>query len=254
MLRAALQLAERGMHVFPCRVGGKEPATPHGLLDASTDPIVIQQWWQTSPQFNIGVRTGQPSNLIVLDVDGIDAEAELRKLEAVHGALPETVEVLTARGRHVWFRHPGHSVKNSAGKIAPGIDSRGDNGYVLVPPSLHPSGRRYCWSVDCAGTIAPAPGWLLAEVTERKNGNGALPSSEWRELVQAIVAEGSRDCTITKLVGHLLRRRIDAVVVLALMQSWNATNCAPPLAEKDVERIVASIAGIELRRRRQGDG
>lgn len=55
-------------------------------------------------------------------------------------------------------------VRNSAGKIAPGIDVRGDGGYVLAPPSIHPTGRRYEWSVDCASALATAPAWLLDRV------------------------------------------------------------------------------------------
>jgi hypothetical protein len=61
--------------------------------------------------------------------------------------------------------------------------------------------------------------------------------------------EGTRDCTVAKLAGHLLRHRIDPFVALELLQTWNATKCAPPLPAADIERIVASVAGRELRRR-----
>ena len=69
--------------------------------------------------------------------------------------------VITARGRHLFFKMPETPVRNSTSKIAPGIDVRGDGGYVLAPPSVHPSGRLYCWSVDSADTFAAAPEWLL---------------------------------------------------------------------------------------------
>ena len=101
---------------------------------------------------------------------------------------------------------PDVPVRNSAGKIAAGVDVRGDGGYVLAPPSIHPSGRAYAWSVDTAGAIAAAPDWLLARITEHANGNGkATPSSEWRVLLADGIAEGTRDCTLAKLAGHLLR-------------------------------------------------
>ena len=77
----------------------------------------------------------------------------------------------------------------------------------------------------------------------------ALPPEAWRELVANGAVEGTRDCTITKLAGHLLRRRIDPFVALELLQSWNATKCVPPLLAADIERIVASVASRELRRR-----
>jgi Bifunctional DNA primase/polymerase, N-terminal/Primase C terminal 1 (PriCT-1) len=252
MLRTALALAQRGLAVFPCHPRDKKPATPRGCLDASKDPSMISHWWGLNPEFNIAIATGAPSNLFAIDIDGVDAEAELAKLEVKYGALPTTIEVITPRpGRHLYFRMPdGGDMRNSAGRIAPGIDIRAAGGYVIVPPSAHPSGRRYVWSVDCADAIAAAPDWLLDQISERSNGNGkATPASEWRQLVANGVAEGARDCTVAKLSGHLLRRFIDPHVVLELMQAWNAARCRPPLPADDIDRIVDSICAAELRRR-----
>jgi len=250
-LRTALALAKKGMHVFPCRPKQKEPATEHGCKDATVDADIIAQWWREQPDANLAVATGAASNVFVLDIDGFDAEIELRRLEKDHGTLPPSVESITARGRHVWFRYPTDGlVPNSASKVAPGCDIRGNGGYVLAPPSIHPSGRRYEWSVDCADALAAAPAWLLDRVSQPVNGaTPALPPEQWRELVAGGAAKGTRDCTITKLAGHLLRRRIDPYVALELMQAWNATRCVPPLPAPDIERIVASVAGRELRRR-----
>ena len=145
-------------------------------------------------------------------------------------------------------------MRNSAGKVAPGIDVRGDGGYVLAPPSIHPSGKRYEWSVDCTSTFAPAPEWLLAKITGA-DGDGAapMPPSAWRALIANGVTEGSRNNTVAKVSGYLLRRFVDPLVVLELAQIWNVARCTPPLAAEDVARIVNSIAGKELRRR-QGNG
>jgi hypothetical protein len=238
------------LHVFPCRPRDKLPATQHGCKDATTDPDTIHRWWRLEPQYNVAIATGAISGVFVVDVDGLDAEFELRRLEAEHGALPPTIEAITARGRHVYFRLPEVPVRNSASKIAPGIDTRGDGGYVLAPPSIHPSGKRYAWSVDTARTVAPAPDWLLDRIGGCTEGNGsARPASEWRAMVAAGVDEGARDCTCARLAGHLLRRFIDPHVVLDLMQCWNATRCRPPLPEQDVFRIVNSICSKERQRR-----
>jgi hypothetical protein len=86
--------------------------------------------------------------IFVLDVDGLDAAASLRKLEDRYGTLPETVASITPRGSHLFFKSENGAVRNSAGAIAPGLDIRGDGGYVVLPPSIHPSGRPYVWSVD----------------------------------------------------------------------------------------------------------
>jgi hypothetical protein len=249
MMKTATQLAQRGMAVFPCVPCGKSPATAHGFKDATRDLDVIRAWWRAEPTYNIAIATGTVSGVFVVDVDGLDAEVELRKLEAEHGEIPPSVEVITARGRHIYFKALEVPVRNSAGKIASGIDVRGDGGYVLTPPSMHPSGRRYAWSVDSANAFAAPPDWLLAKIAAPVNGADVTPSSEWRELVTNGVGEGARDSTIARLAGHLLRRRIDPFVTLELLQVWNTTRCAPPLPQKDIERIIGSIAGKELQRR-----
>jgi hypothetical protein len=251
MISTALALARKGLAVFPCMPADKKPACTHGCKDATTDTITIQTWWQENPRYNIGIATGATSEIFVVDIDGDgvdDGEDELNRLTKQHGELLSTVEVITARGRHLWFKHPNVPVRNSAGKIAPGIDVRGDGGYVLAPPSVHPSGKRYCWSVDSTSAIAEAPAWLVDLVATPANGNGATASSEWRALVAGGVAEGQRDCTVARLAGLLLRRFVDPIVTLELLKAWNATRCSPPLPPKDIERIVNSICGRELRK------
>lgn len=244
----ALALAQRGLHVHPCKPRSKLPATARGCKDATVNPDIIQRWWESNPDYNIAISTGEASYVFVLDVDGLDAEAELRKLECQYGALPPTVEVITPRGRHLYFEWPGRAVRNSAGKVGPGLDVRGEGGYVLAPPSVHPSGRRYAWSVDSVDTPAAAPEWLVAAAAGKAM-NGATPPAEWRALTKG-VAEGARNCSTARLAGHLLRHHIDPLVVLDLLQCWNAGRCTPPLPEKDIERIVDSIAARELKRRR----
>jgi putative DNA primase/helicase len=106
LLRHALTLAEQGFSVFPIKPRTKEPATTHGFKDANKDQKVIEQWWRSRPDFNIGVATGAVSNVFVIDID--KGEKELRELEADHGALPPTAESATPRGgRHLFFKYPG---------------------------------------------------------------------------------------------------------------------------------------------------
>jgi hypothetical protein len=216
----------------------------NGLKDATTDPERIERWWRANPNYNVAIATGTASGIFIIDVD--DAEAELRRLEAEHGALPPSVEAITARGRHVYLKMPHADVHNSAGKLALGIDVRATGGYVLAPPSMHPSGCRYCWSVDSANTIADPPAWLIQKICTSRN-NGA-PPTRWRELVRG-VPEGARDNSVARLAGYLLHRRIDPHVTLELLEGWNQTRCTPPLPTGDVMRIVNSIAGRELKRR-----
>ena len=140
MVWTALALASRGLHVFPCRPRSKEPATANGFKDATTDPDTIRAWWRREPQFNVAFATGPASGCFVLDVDGFDGEAALRKLEERHGALPATAEVITPRpGRHLWFAWPATGGPPcTVGWVATGLDVRGAGGYVMTPPERPP--------------------------------------------------------------------------------------------------------------------
>jgi hypothetical protein len=145
--------------VFPCEPGGKVPLTYSGFWDATTDARRIKAWWGRWPHANVGVPTGERSGLLVLDVDPRDRGPEsLTALERTNGPLPETAKARTGGGGvHVFFRCPaGKAVRNSAGRLGPGLDVRGEGGYVVVPPSRTQSA--YEW-LDRPTPAAPT--WLL---------------------------------------------------------------------------------------------
>jgi hypothetical protein len=143
----------------------KRPATKRGFYDATTNPETIRRYWRDSNR-NVAVPTGAISGFWICDIDGDGGEGSLARLEAQHGSLPRTRQVITRRGRHLWFRYIG-PIQSSAGRIAPGIDVRCDGGYAIVPPSLHPSGGAYTWSVDSADELAAAPEWLVTLARKR---------------------------------------------------------------------------------------
>lgn len=248
MRRAALGLAARGLLVFPCRPRGKAPLTARGCLDATTEAGRIDSWWAVWPNANLAVATGAASGVFVIDVDDDEGEASLRRLEDEHGALPATVEVITGRGRHLYFRVPGKGqIRNSAGKLGEGLDVRGEHGYVMVPPSIHPSGRPYRWSVDTAGTFADPPAWLVESLVSTSKEGTPTPPGEWRALVRAGVGQGQRNATAARLAG-LLFRRLDPLVAVELITCWNEVRCRPPLSQAELKRTLDSIAARELRR------
>ena len=257
LLKTALTLASRGLSVFPLLPRDKRPAVPGGLKAATTNPDEIKAWWRDQPDYNVGIATGPTSHVFVVDVDGDDGESALAKLEAQHTALPATVEAITGRGRHLYFEWPNLLVRNSAGKLAPGIDVRGDGGYVVAPPSMHPSGRRYVWSVDSANAFAAAPQWLLGRLTDSpQNGKQApTPPSEWEALVRNGISEGARNASLAKLCGYLLRRHVDPLVALEIVAAVNDARCRPPLSRDEILTIANSIASREIKRRgiRHGD-
>lgn len=165
----ALHYAAGGWHVFPLRPRQKTPLTEHGCLDATRDKAQITEWWQRWPTANVGIATGANSGLLVVDIDGEEGELALAELVAAHGPLPLVPEVRTGRGRHLYFAFD-ERVKNSAKRLAK-IDTRSTGGYVVAPPSIHPSGDVYEWARDASPRlrqVQPAPEWLLEQFMARK--------------------------------------------------------------------------------------
>lgn len=165
LLGAALVYARRRVPVFPCEPGGKRPLTYNGFWDATTETRRIRTWWSRWPTANVGVPTGGYSGLLVLDVDVRGGGFErLAVLEREHGPLPKTARARTGGGGvHVYFKYPAEErVRNSAGTLGPGLDVRGEGGYVVVPPSR--TDGSYAWT----DRSPPAPAmWLLARLAER---------------------------------------------------------------------------------------
>ena len=140
-LRAALAYGVSRLAVLSLMPRSKEPAIARGFHSATTNPETIRRYWSV-PDRNIGIATGALSGVWVLDIDGDDGATNLRTLEAQHGKLPKTWISSTGRGWHVWFRYTA-PIPSSTGRIAPSLDVKADGGYVVAPPSIHPSGRAY---------------------------------------------------------------------------------------------------------------
>lgn len=242
---AAARYAARGVAVFPVEPRGKRPRTRRGFLDASIDPRQVERWWRADGNANVGIATGRRSGLVVLDVDGDPGAESLADLERQHGALPRTASVVTPRGgQHYWFKHPGAEVPCSAGRLGPGLDVRGDGGYVLAPPSVGVNGRRY--EPDERSPLAEMPKWLL-DLTAEPKVSKPTPAEEWLKIVAGLGA-GERNHGLARLTGHLLHKDVDARLVASLVHLVNR-RCQPPLPDEEVDRILESIAGRELRKR-----
>jgi hypothetical protein len=246
MLNAALKLASAGLAVFPCRVRDKRPATANGCRDATRDPTTIKAWWGDNPDLNLAIACGPPSGIFVIDIDGDVGEAWLHRFEQNNEELPTTVISATSRGRHLYFKWPGpKEIRTSAGRIADGIDVRGLGGYVLAPPSVHPSGHVYRWEARKGTNFAEAPAWLLALLDARARNDYTPASSTWRNLDP--IVEGTRNETLASLAGYLIRAHLDIHLIRHIVQLWNAAHCVPPLDDDEASNVVASVARTHLR-------
>jgi putative DNA primase/helicase len=145
---AALRLAEQGKPVFPLAERQKIPVHKGGFHNATTDPDQIRAWWTENPNYNVAVPTGDASGYVVIDVDGTRGEQSLVELEQELGSLPPTVTQITpgkitggqhvGKGRQLFFRKNNDQDFRCQQDIAPKIDIKGNGGYCVVPPSLHP--------------------------------------------------------------------------------------------------------------------
>jgi putative DNA primase/helicase len=156
-LDAALAYARRGWPVFPCN-SLKRPLTPHGFHDASSDQAQIRGWcWDAAL---VAVATGQPSGIVVLDIDIREGGSGIDSLELLGiNFHPQTATAHTPSGGiHVFYVWPGYEVPSSAGKIGPYLDVRGDSGYIILPPG---TGRFWDPHLGSDTPLASMPEWMV---------------------------------------------------------------------------------------------
>jgi hypothetical protein len=235
---AALYYASIGWWVFQLAPGSKEPlAGSHGLLQATTDPERIREWWRTIPNANIGIATG-PSGLCVADTDprhgGDESWADLARQ---HGA-PETLTALTpGGGQHYYYARGEAIARNTESVLGPGIDTRGFGGYVVAPPSRRPDGE-YRWEILLGprdgGKLAPLPPWIAEALTTHSN--KALDLSEDTSII-----EGGRNTYLARVAGKFRRDGLGVYELNAMLQAMNKQRCRPALPEAEVENIAKSI-------------
>ncbi len=244
-LDAALVLAGHGFAVFRVKSGGKVPDTAHGHRDAVLEPAAVTAMFAGCPRANIGIRTGAESNIVVLDIDSRHGGDEsLAKFEKRHGALPTTVACATGGGgQHIYFRHPGEPLKNRAA-VRPGLDVRGDGGYVVAPPSTHASGTAYSWAEGRAPgeiEIAPLPP-ALEKVIRSRTKTVDERAKKYISKCEPVV-EGERNNQAFKISGHIQALAdgdgcfLEPEHVVALMREWNAGN-QPPLEDEELLRCI----------------
>lgn len=190
--------AQHNIKTFPVKRQGKSPLCPHGFNDASADKVVLQEWNKQFPECNIGIPTGAVNNIFVVDVDGESGDLSLMALENAYGKL-NAPTVNTGKGKHLYFKMPENvDIKCSTSKIAPHIDIRGNGGYVVAPPSIHPNGNKYTWvNFDFSQDFPNAPEWLINLITNPAESN-------FEDLLEEIAtsSEGMRNTT---LLGNAIK-------------------------------------------------
>ncbi|WP_155836511.1 bifunctional DNA primase/polymerase [Alicyclobacillus herbarius] len=241
---------QRGLSLIPLQPRGKEPLVCWTLFQRQAAPFKqVELWAKRWTNCNWGIVTGAVSGVVVLDLDSPEAVQEAKRR-----GLPRAPLVSTGKGYHVYFAHPGHTVPNVV-RVLPGADVRGDGGYVVAPPSIHPSGRLYQWVRRRSiweSELPPFPHWLqeLLELPQALQGEIDRPRDKRMLEIERIalgVEEGERNNAAASMAGYLLRHLPSARVALALLEAWNLTN-KPPLVWDELHRTFDSIARREAKR------
>jgi hypothetical protein len=253
LLDAAIGYAQRGWPVFPLRERGKVPLVAGGFQAATTDEKTIRVWWSRWPNANIGMPTGKASGVAAIDIDPRHGGDEcIAQLIERHGEPPETPKSRTGGGGfHLLFKYED-GFRNSAGAIGAGIDTRGDGGYIVLPPSLHESGREYAWEDDADPETIPTadlPAWLNPAKSHLGQLQGAaLPMIDVKPKPNgAPVAEGGRNVAAASLAGQFITAGDSLTEVMRKIKAWNDTN-VPPMPDSEVEKTVASVARTHVRK------
>jgi putative DNA primase/helicase len=134
LLDAGLRAAQRGWEIFPCN-GKKEPLTPHGFKDATTDEQQIKAWAKSLPGALWGYAL--PKEIVVIDLDMKHGCNGIREFEKLQHSSPYQFGAPCVRtrsgGLHLYTDAGGQEHKLSYSTIAPGIDTRTFGGYVIIP-------------------------------------------------------------------------------------------------------------------------
>lgn len=257
ILYSAFMYRKLGISIIPIVAKTKVPAVKPTWLPYQrtiADPATINSWFNNDNNYNIGVVTGEVSNLAIIDIDNDEIyRLLLNKAEW----LKEEVTVKTGKGYHIWlsfFEYP-RTLTFRINGVTCHIKSNG--GYCVAPPSIHESGREYKFVKsrpeqrslvdinEIKNLIKSCGGQFSAEILNDRPANWA--SSLFREI-----KEGERNDSAARLCGLLIKKHpFNPDLIRFFMESWNKEFCKPPLSEKELSRLVESEMARYLPKERE---
>lgn len=220
---AALAYADAGIPVFPLAKKGKKPVYKGGFLKATTDPQQIRKWWNSNPKANIG--SPLVAGMIVLDFDGKEGLATYKKLELKE----QTMKVKTARGFHLYFW--ADLVSKNA--VMDGLDLKGggEGGYIIMPPSIHPTGAQYKWNMHKHLENLPQ------RISLQLNKKDKAQTEKNVENKPLLIREGGRHKHMVSLAGYFVCKGYSEKQIFQILTAANEVSFINPLPDDEVRRI-----------------
>ena len=251
-LTAALEYIDLGMSVVILGKHSKEPITahtPNGLKDATRSKSTVTDWWTLTPKCNIGMVCGSRSGgIVVIDIDnkhGVDGYETMRDWETEHGDMPETVTCCTPTGGYHFYYRVNREIRPSTND-AIGVDIRGDDSYVVLPPSIHPDTKtEYVWenSPD-EFEIAEADElvYQFIDYVRPTESNESENDSSNNDGVDASgeVKEGNRNNKLFKMACGLMAQSWDDDAIISAINTYNRMKCKPPYPQEKVDKLLKS--------------
>ena len=194
----------------------------------------VKDYWSRWPDANIAIVI--PDDHFVLDVDaehgGYDS---LNAIQELYNKLPDTMSAITGGGGlHLWFK--AKDIRNTTALAGfSGLDIRGIGGYVVAPPSIHPSGNVYSWRSQ--NSVADTPDWLLALCSKKRQ----LDLNNLTLDQGVPIQQGQRNQTLISEAGSMRRRGMGEDAIAAALLTDNRARCNPPLPENEVQTIAKSV-------------
>ena len=243
----ALDYAKKGWAILPlhnanpngscscgnpnCSSSAKHPRTRNGSKDASTNPMALCQWWQQWPEANIGIATGEKSGIVVIDIDPRHGGDKSWMEFTTKFEIPDTLTSATGGGGfHIYFKAGNFKIKNRT-NVLPGVDIRGEGGYVVAPSSVHISGSKYEW-MDIK-SLAELPKAIINLINK---------PNQSHEQHQTIIPLGARNNTLASFAGLLRKQGLSGIVLKNALEKINSSLCSDPLPTTEIEKIARSIS------------
>jgi len=238
-LKAAIEYHKQGYHPIPIKQKDKRPYVLWEIYQKE-QPLIdeIDEWWHKWPDANIGLITGETTNLVVVDVDNKAGEDKIRELAP--GLKPHTK---SPNGYHFWFDyHPG--LTNKA-MVSDGIDVRTNGGYIIAPPGKNENGGEY--KIATGGAKHDSIPDALYSIL-KGNSNNSIASilegvstgcPQESTTVHIDFKSGGRDQSIFHLANHLVRGGMPKQNILKYLEFF-AKKCEPPFPEKEIYAKIQS--------------
>lgn len=241
---AALHYLALGWSIIPVQPGQKAgtPFSWAAYQKRRPTQEEVEAWW-SQKDWNIALICGQVSGVFALDLDVHGGQDGVAAVKRLHAWQPDN-STPTARtgggGIHCFFKcPPGLQVRSR--NFGEGIETKGEGGCITLPPSLHPSGKRYEWLTPPYDIPPPEPPAWLMELLQTQP---AKDKQDWAQGYADGVDKGQRNDTAVRLCGHFVSRGYAPIDIEILLEQWNRKN-RPPLERAELRKVLEAICKVD---------